>query len=259
VIAYALALKSMVWFVGWQADLPLPLAIDRGPAGPRGPALAVDLGLLLSFGVVHSLLARRSAKRLLCRVVPPGLERSAYTLIAGLQMVALMAFWRPMPEAVWSVEVPAARALLWTLQAGGWILVTVGFWTTGNTHLFGLAQAWASARGVAYQGRRLVARGIYRWIRHPLYSGTLLALWAIPSASEGRLLLALVFSAYTLVGARFEERDLERDLGESYLVYRRAVPAYLPWPRPRATRLREAGDARSEEPPATADSAAWRE
>lgn len=231
-IAYAVALRSMVWFVGWQANVLLPWTIDSGPPGPRGPALAVDLTLLGAFGVVHSVLARRRAKRLLERLIPPPLERSFYTLVAGLQITALMVFWRPLPALVWSVEHPFARDVLWGLQGAGWALVVVGFWTTGNTHLFGLAQAWASARGVAYEARRLVARGVYRWIRHPLYTGTLLALWAIPTASEGRLLLATVFSAYTLIGARFEERDLERDLGERYLEYRRAVPAYLPWPRP---------------------------
>ncbi|MCB9377163.1 MAG: isoprenylcysteine carboxylmethyltransferase family protein [Holophagales bacterium] len=242
--AYALALLSMVGFIGWQADLPIPFAIDRGPVAPREAALAVDLGLLLSFGVVHSLLARRGAKRLVGRLMPAGLVRSVYTSIAGVQMVALMAFWRPLPAPVWSLEAPVARDLVWALQGLGWALVAIGFWTTGNTHLFGLAQAWASARDVAYSGGRLVARGIYRWMRHPLYAGTLLALWAIPSASEGRLLLASVFSAYTLVGARFEEHDLAREHGESYLEYRHSVPAYLPWPRPapstRATLAAEA-------------------
>lgn len=235
-IAYAVALKSMVWFVGWQANVLLPWTIDSGPEEPWPLALAVDLALLAAFGVVHSLLARRRAKRLLARLLPPALERSFYTLIAGLQITALMFFWRPLPALVWSVENPLARDVLWGLQGAGWALVVVGFWTTGNTHLFGLAQAWASARGATYEARRLVARGVYRWIRHPLYTGTLLALWAIPTASVGRLLLATVFSAYTLIGARFEERDLERNLGERYLDYRRAVPAYLPWPRPVARR-----------------------
>jgi len=235
-IAYAIALGAMVGFVAWQTNLVLPRTIDSGPVGPSAPALAVDLALLVAFGAVHSLLARRGAKALLGRIVPPLLERSAYTLIAGLQIAALMLFWRPLPQLVWSVDNPAGRDLLWGLQGAGWALVVVGFSTTGNTHLFGLAQAWASARGVAYEARRLVARGVYRWIRHPLYSGTLLALWAIPSASEGRVLLALVFSAYTLIGARFEERDLERDLGDLYREYRRTVPAYLPWPRPAAAR-----------------------
>lgn len=235
-IAYAVALRSMVWFVGWQANVLLPRTIDSGPEEPWPLALAVDLALLAAFGVVHSLLARRRAKRILGRLIPPPLERSFYTLIAGLQITALMYFWRPLPALVWSVENPLARDVLWGLQGAGWALVVVGFWTSGNTHLFGLAQAWASARGAAYEARRLVVRGVYRWIRHPLYTGTLLALWAIPTASVGRLLLATVFSAYTLIGARFEERDLERDLGELYLEYRRAVPAYLPWPRPAARR-----------------------
>ncbi len=234
VIAYVVALRSMVWFVGWQVNLFLPKTIDSGPAGPFATALAVDLALLLSFGFVHSLLARRSAKRALERIVPAALERSCYSLVAGLQITALMLFWQPLPIVAWSVTTPHLRELLWALHVGGWALVAVAFWTTGNAHLFGLAQAWASSRGVGYQRRRLVARGIYRRIRHPLYTGTLVSLWAIPDASQGRALLALVFTGYTLLGALLEERDLDRDLGAPYRAYRRAVPAYLPRLRPPA-------------------------
>ena len=86
------------------------------------------------------------------------------------------------------------------------------------------------------EGGRLVTAGPYRWIRHPLYSGTLLSLWAAPTMSRGHLLLAAVLTLYLAIGYRFEERDLARRHGASYLAYRARVPAFVPRLRPSAHR-----------------------
>jgi len=226
--AYLLAVGSMVYFAGFLADLVVPKTIDSGPAGAPGAALAADLALLASFAVVHSLLAREGLRRRLFGRVPPALERSVYSGLAGLQMIALCAFWRPLPEPFWRVEAATGQAALWGLAGLGWIVVLAALWIVGDVHLFGLAEAWAAARGRPYRPRPLAARGIYKLVRHPLYSGTLLALWAAPAMSRGHLLLAGVFTLYLGIGYRFEERDLERRHGAPYLAYRARVPAFLP-------------------------------
>lgn len=225
---YLLAIGSMVYFGGFLGGIVVPKTIDSGPAGPAGVALAVDLALLLSFALIHSLLARESVKRWLAQRSPPALERSLYSAIAGLQIVALCALWRPLPDLVWRIAAPAGRAALWMLFALGWVIVLAALRAVRDVHLFGLAEAWASARGVDYRPRPLEASGIYRHVRHPLYSGTLLALWAAPSLSRGHLLLAAVFTLYLFIGYRLEERDLARRHGAPYLAYRARVPAFLP-------------------------------
>jgi protein-S-isoprenylcysteine O-methyltransferase Ste14 len=227
-LAYLLSVGSMAYFAGFLAGLLVPKGIDTGAVGPPAVAFAVDLALLLSFAVVHSLLARDGAKAWMVRWVPAPLERSAYSALAGLQMVALCALWRPLPEPVWQVAAPAAQVALLALAGCGWLIVLAALWIVGDVHLFGLAQAWAAARGRPYQPRPLEARGIYRVIRHPLYSGTLLALWAAPTMSRGHLLLAAIFTLYLAIGYRFEERDLARHHGAPYLAYRNEVPAFFP-------------------------------
>lgn len=232
VIAYLLAVKPMVYFVGFLANRWVPKGIDDGVAmgwdGGWGGALAVDLALLLSFALVHSLLARPRIKRSLLGWVPAALERSAYSAVAGIQMLLLMALWRPLPEPVWRVEAEPLRGLLWAAFGLGWIVVATGLLTIGNTRMFGLRQAWAGAWDRPYVDPGLAPRGIYCWIRMPLYSGSILGLFATPEMSRGHLLLAVVLSAYILVGARFEERDQIRLHGRAYLAYREQVPAYLP-------------------------------
>jgi len=77
----------------------------------------------------------------------------------------------------------------------------------------------------------LVAAGLYRWVRNPMYVGvvtTLLghALWF----GSARLLLyaAAVATAFHLFVTRYEEPALERRFGESYRRYRAAVPRWVP-------------------------------
>ena len=71
-------------------------------------------------------------------------------------------------------------------------------------------------------------RGIYRQVRHPVYTGSLLAIWSTPTMSQGRLLLVGVLTIYLFVGLAFEERDLEREFGDAYREHKRRVPSLFP-------------------------------
>ena len=71
-------------------------------------------------------------------------------------------------------------------------------------------------------------RGIYRLVRHPVYTGSLIALWSTPTMSQGRLLLVGVLTLYLFVGLAFEERDLEREFGDAYREHKRRVPSLFP-------------------------------
>ena len=232
IASYAGAIATMVAFVPFLADILLPRTVDSGPATGIAAALAVDLALLLGFAVVHSALARASVRAAVERRLPAGAERAVYSLVAALQMIALLALWRPIPEVVWRVANPAARGAVWAVFGAGCAVVVAGFLALDGAHLFGLAQARAAAAGRTYVGAPLQVRGLYRHLRHPLYAGTVLTLWATPTMTAGHLLLASVFSAYVLVGVRLEERDLLRAHGEAFRSYRDNVPGFLPTPRP---------------------------
>ena len=69
---------------------------------------------------------------------------------------------------------------------------------------------------------------LYRCVRHPLYAGLLLSFWAVPVMTAGRVLFAVGFTAYILIGIAFEERDLLRQFGERYRRYRAEVGMLLP-------------------------------
>ena len=98
-----------------------------------------------------------------------------------------------------------------------------------HLELFGLRQAL----GRAQQAPRFRTPGLYRYLRHPIYLGFLLAFWATPAMSAGHLLFSIATTGYILVGIRLEERDLVAQFGERYRAYRTQVGMLLPRPRNR--------------------------
>lgn len=208
----------------------VPKAIDFGGEGSStAVALLVNGGLLGLFAVQHSGMARRGFKAFWTRVlVPKVVERSTYVLLSSLCLILLFAFWRPMPEIVWSVGSEPAARVLQGLSLLGWGIVLLSSFLINHFHLFGLQQVYDHARGVQEHKPKFRFPGLYRLVRHPIYMGFIIAFWATPVMTVGHLLFAAVTTAYILVAIQFEERDLVDSHGETYERYRRSVGMLIP-------------------------------
>jgi protein-S-isoprenylcysteine O-methyltransferase Ste14 len=231
--AYAAFLASFVYFILFIAGWGVPKAIDDGPAAAAILAVAVDVGLVLFFGLAHSVMARAGFKRLWTRLVPVAAERSTYVLVASAQLALLCWQWRPIGVNVWATTGALAVGLR-ALQAAGWAIALLSTLLIDHLDLFGLRQGFGGTAPPPVLRTPL----FYQRVRHPLYFGMLLALWAAPTMSAGHLLLASLLTVYVLVGIRHEERDLVRVFGDEYRRYQAAVPGLVPLPRrPPAARL----------------------
>ena len=228
-LCYGIFLVSFVYAVGFVANAGVPKSIDTGPAGGALTALLVDAALLSLFALQHSGMARRAFKRRLTRLVPPAAERSTYVLASSLILLAMFWLWRPLPSTIWAVRGAAARDLLWAVYVAGWATVLFGTFMISHTQLFGLAQVWARLRGRRMPRPQLQTRYLYRFVRHPLMLGFMIAFWATPDMTVGHLLFAAGSTGYIFLATlALEERDLERTLGAPYRRYRERVPAFLP-------------------------------
>ena len=240
VLAYAAFLGTLLYAVGFVGGALVPRSVDSGgPIAPLGTALLVDALLLTLFAVQHSAMARRGFKEVWTRVVPKPIERSTYVLVASGCLGLLFALWRPIPAVVWNVQAPAARVAILAVSALGWLIALFSTLLLNHFELFGLRQVYLAARRKELPPTGFRTPWFYRWVRHPLYLGFIIAFWATPTMTVGHLVFALVMLGYILVAIPLEERDLVREFGARYLAYREQVRGLVPIPRQFQERSRD--------------------
>jgi len=233
-VVYATFVAVLGYAIGFFAGAGVPKGIDQGPRSPWPVAVAIDLLLLLLFAVQHTVMARPWFKRRWTQLVPVPAERATFVLCANLLLALLFWLWRPAGGTVWHLSGVAAGAAL-ALYAIGWVVAVGSTFMINHFDLFGLRQAYLHARGAAYRPPPFTERALYRRVRHPLMTGFVIIFWAAPVMTAGHLLFAAAATGYILLGIRFEEHDLRRDLGATYRAYQDRVPALMPavWLRSR--------------------------
>jgi protein-S-isoprenylcysteine O-methyltransferase Ste14 len=231
---YLFFFGTFLYLIGFVGNWVVPKGIDDGePAASTGAAVVVNVLLLGLFGVQHTIMARPAFKQVWTRWVPWHVERSTYVLLSTA-ILAFMAWqWRPLPTPVWHIENPLAAALLSGLSLAGWGIVLVSTYLIDHFELFGLKQTVSYAMGRAHEPPKFKERLFYRWVRHPLMLGFLIAFWATPTMSQGHLLFAAVTTAYILVAIQIEEGTLLQLHGDQYREYQRRVAMLLPFGRKR--------------------------
>ena len=228
VASYVIFFATFCYALGFIGNFVVPKSIDSGATGPLGAALLINAALLGLFAIQHSVMARKGFKNWLTRIIPKPAERSTYVLLSSLCLILLFTQWRPMGGVIWDVQDPTGRAILYTVFACGWALVLVATFLINHFDLFGLRQVWLYVRGKEYQPLRFKTPWLYKYVRHPLYVGWLLAFWATPTMTAAHLVFAIATTAYILIAIQLEERDLIEAHGEAYRRYREQVPMLIP-------------------------------
>ena len=227
---YALSLGVFLYAMGFVGNLLVPKSIDSGSGGDPVQALLIDVVLLGLFAVQHSVMARPAFKRWWTRLVPSSVERSTYVLFSSAILALLFWQWRPIGGTLWSVQGDAAKLVLQALYWLGWGIVLLSTFMINHFDLFGLRQVWLRLRDTAYFPVNFKTVALYRFVRHPIMLGFLIAFWATPRMTAGHFLFAMATTAYIFIGIFLEERDLEAAHGEKFGQYRRDVPMILPMP-----------------------------
>jgi methanethiol S-methyltransferase len=241
VASYLVFLGTFLYAIAFVGGFAVPRRLDGPLAGSIGSAVAIDCALLTIFALQHSVMARPWFKERWTQIVPWAIERSTYVLCASLALLLLFWRWRPIGIAIWTIDDVVARTVVWTFFAAGWATVLVVTFLINHFDLFGLRQVWLPLVGRPYVRIPFRTPLPYRFVRHPLYFGFLLAFWMTPTMTVAHLMFALATTVYIVVAIQFEERDLISEHGDAYAGYRRQVPMLLPGRRRRVT-TRGAGD-----------------
>ena len=227
-VSYFLFFGTLVYFLGFVGDFFVPKFISSSASMPPLQALFVNIGLLLLWGIQHSVMAREGFKDYISNIIPAHTERSTYVLLSTLILAFLMYHWQPIEGIVWQVQEPILQTGLWFLFALGWLLVIVSTFLTDHFDLFGLRQTWLHFVKKTYSPVSFTERFLYRWIRHPMMSGLFLAFWALPTMTLGHLVFSIGMSLYILIGLHFEEKGLVKSLGVPYEDYQKRTAKIIP-------------------------------
>jgi protein-S-isoprenylcysteine O-methyltransferase Ste14 len=236
----AFSILGLAGLLGLGSQLLFAVFLYAGSLDLLGPrlegagALAWDALLCLAFFLQHSGMRRKAFRRLLEKVVPPTYQGVLYTIASGVVLLALLLLWQRSPGEVLILHGPVR----WLARAAFFAFIAGIVWSSrslGSFDTFGFRPILYRLRGKALPAPRLIVRGPYRWVRHPIYLFSILMIWSTPDLTADRLLFNALWTVWILIGTWLEERDLAAELGEAYRKYQREVPMLVP------LRVRNAG------------------
>ena len=236
VLAYLAFFGTILYAIGFVGNLFVPKAIDGPVQVPLANAILIDSSLLLLFALQHSIMARPGFKKWWTRLVPTPIERSTFVLLASLCLMLMMWQWQPIGGIIWSVQNETAKTILIAIYLVGWAIVFISTFLINHFDLFGLRQTWFSFRGTPYSPLPFRIPLFYRFVRHPLYLGFLVAFWSTPVMTAAHLLFAILTTAYIFTAIKLEEKDLLTHFGDKYSSYKRWVPKIIPFTRKNANK-----------------------
>ncbi len=228
ILAYCAFFATITYAIGFVTGMFVPKGIDSGALGPPLQSTLIDLVLVIFFGAAHSAMARPAFKKSITKFIPASAERSTFVLVASLQLAIVFWLWQPLTSVAWRIDSPV---IAWLLNAGalvGWGLVFWSSFLINHFDLFGLRQVWLNFKGLPYSPTPFTVRGLYKYVRHPLMLGFLVAFWLTPFMTVGHLLFAASMTVYILIGIALEERDLAKYLSEEYSRYHESTAMILP-------------------------------
>jgi len=241
IISYVIFFGTFLYAMGFVGNFVVPKSIDSGAGGALLPSLLINAGLLTIFALQHSVMARPAFKKVWTKLIPKSVERSTYVLFASAALILVYWQWRPIPITIWNLENTTLEPVMYGLYFLGWGIVLTGTYMISHAHLFGLKQVHQRLKNEKLTSPKFQVKGFYKVIRHPLMAGFLIAFWATPHMTVGRLLFAGATTGYILIALQLEEHDLISYFGDRYRMYREQVPMLIPGLK-RKTRREEQQD-----------------
>jgi protein-S-isoprenylcysteine O-methyltransferase Ste14 len=192
------------------------------------PSFWIILLAILLYGAFHTLLASLRVKALVRHWFGPSADRAFrlfYNFIAILTLLPVLVLPIVLVDkTLYSIHFPWV-ILTGFVQVAALVILIVGIFQTGLMSFLGIEQLFSRAEE---KPPRLVVNGLYRYVRHPLYTAGLAIIWLMPVMTCNLLALNIGLTLYIVVGAIYEERKLLQEYGEAYAEYRKRTPMLIP-------------------------------
>jgi protein-S-isoprenylcysteine O-methyltransferase Ste14 len=184
--------------------------------------------LWLLFGLLHSIFAATAFKQVAKVVMKNSYKyyRPIYSIFATVNLAAVIWYHYSInSELLWNNSViEKTIAIILSIPA----LVVMGI--SIKKYFLDLSGIDVFLKQRPIKPLHLELGGLHRYVRHPLYFGTLLFVWSIflwqPSVAN--IISCICITLYTIIGTYFEEKKLVMMFGEAYVTYRKRVPMLVP-------------------------------
>ena len=220
-IAFGLATQAVfaltVWHLFWFLK-------DSSASGQRGEVW-IDAVWAMLFALPHSALLLPRVRKRLERFVPSSHYGCFFCLVTCLTLLLIIGQWRTSPVIVWRLTgagerfMEAAFLLTWPLLIYSLSLTGLGYQT-------GWTPWWHWFRRQTPPRRRFEPRGLYRYLRHPVYLSFLGLIWFTPVMTLDHAVLTGIWTAYIFAGSYLKDRRLAYYLGDTYQHYQSQVAGY---------------------------------
>jgi protein-S-isoprenylcysteine O-methyltransferase Ste14 len=219
---------TWVYAVGFLSNVIVSKSIDSGPDVSLSHALLINVLLLSTFGIQHSVMAREKFKKWWTKFIPEPIERSLYVLFACALFWLMMMFWQPMTGTVWEIQNIYLKIIFKAVFLMGGLMSAHSIIVLDHFDYVGLRQVYLHFKKGNYIPLEFKTPTLYKYIRHPMTIGALILFWATPSMTAGHFLFAAGMTIYATIGLKLEERDLVKKYGEKYSTYKQQVGMFLP-------------------------------
>ncbi len=193
--------------------------------------LVFNAFLCLAFFLQHSGMIRKATQRRMSQVTSEQYLGAVFSIASGITLLALVLLWQETALVLASAD----GVYRWLFRAVFLLAIAGQVWGIGSLKPVDLFGTENVLRRSAPPPAPMVVRGPYRWVRHPLYTTTLLMIWSYPDLTADRLLFNVLFTGWIIVGTVLEERDLVDGYGDDYRSYQRRVPMLIPYRKPMET------------------------
>jgi len=191
-------------------------------------ALLTDAFLSIIFFLQHSILVRLGARRRFAKFIPEEYYSAFYGLTSGICLLLVLIFWQKSPTLIASAD----GIVYWILRGLFFICLAGFFWgnkSLGSFDMLGVKRLMRHISNRPGKQQQIMAKGPYRWVRHPLYLFLIVIIWSCPVLTLDRLIFNILWTLWIVIGTYLEDRDLHREFGSQYLEYSSRVPTLIPY------------------------------
>ncbi len=154
--------------------------------------------------------------------------RIIYNIFSLITLLPVLLYWQSFDAGMvyeWNGWLLIVKYVLWGIAS---VYIIGGIWSYDLAEFMGIKQLDQSETDSSTES--FSYRGIHRWVRHPWYAAVILLVWA-KDMDYADLVTAVILTNHVMVGTYLEEKKMVAAFGQSYLNYRKEVPAYFPWNR----------------------------